>query len=279
MKKLILPLIASLAALPGAAFGQLLSYEGFDFTGPTVAGDGSGTGWFTGSNWTVSTQAGSSNYQIGTGSLSYSTLVTNGNHAVSSGNNTHILTRRMAAAAPSSGSFWASIVVDTNNFSGGLTFSNNADNNFNLISTVFSDRARFGFGINAGNFVYILDGREGSPVFGSVSGATADPTLLVAHFDVTNGVFNMWANPTIGGSSPTGGTRVANNVTFTRSGSTFAGDVTYAGLFSNWNTVQLDEVRLGTTFAGVTPVPEPSTAVLLALGLGGLIYLRRRRTV
>ena len=38
----------------------------------------------------------------------------------------------------------------------------------------------------------------------------------------------------------------------------------------------VDELRIGTTFADVTPIPEPATMTLLALG--GLALLRRRRS-
>jgi hypothetical protein len=39
-----------------------------------------------------------------------------------------------------------------------------------------------------------------------------------------------------------------------------------------------DEFRIGTTFASVTPIPEPSTsALLIGLGALALIGMRRRR--
>jgi len=38
-----------------------------------------------------------------------------------------------------------------------------------------------------------------------------------------------------------------------------------------------DEVRVGDTWADVSPIPEPSTYALLGLGLGALFFLRRRR--
>jgi hypothetical protein len=263
--------------ITSAAFATTLSYEGFDYSSGNLSGNGGGFGWFTDANWTISTAASASNFQISSGSLDAGDLLTTGNHIVSSGNNTHIYSRRMEAAAPSSGEFWASIVVQTNGLGGGLTFSNNANDNLNLNATDFNNRARFGFGINAGNFVYTLDGLEGTPVSGSVAGATGDATLLVAKFDVTNGLFSMWANPTLGGASPSGGTSIAEDVSFNRSGSTFANDVTHVGLFANWNGIQLDEVRLGTDFASVA-IPEPSTLALLGIaGLCAGLFARRRR--
>jgi hypothetical protein len=48
----------------------------------------------------------------------------------------------------------------------------------------------------------------------------------------------------------------------------FAGN----GLFT------IDDVRVGTTWQDVSPVPEPSTYALLASGLGALFFLRRRFT-
>ena len=45
-----------------------------------------------------------------------------------------------------------------------------------------------------------------------------------------------------------------------------------------WTNAQLDEIRIGETYADVTPftaVPEPATLVLLGLGLLGLASRRK----
>ncbi len=43
------------------------------------------------------------------------------------------------------------------------------------------------------------------------------------------------------------------------------------------NQTIIDEIRVGTTWADVTSVPEPSTFALAGLGLLGLIWLHRAR--
>ena len=48
------------------------------------------------------------------------------------------------------------------------------------------------------------------------------------------------------------------------------------GTFIGSTTVQFDDIRVGTEFADVVGVPEPSSSTLLLLGLSGLISRRRR---
>lgn len=253
-----------------AVFAATLSYEGFDYAQGDLAGNGGGVG-FTG-NWSVTTGS----WNVVADSLSYATLETTGNKVVAQTGGTNIAARS-TGSQPDSGEFWASILVDSLSWNGGgLTFSANTSN-LNLNAGDFDNRARFGFGINGSNYVYTLDGRTGTPVSGSVAGAPEGTVFLVAKFDVTNGLFSMWANPDPGGSSPTGGNLIAENVSFTRTGSDFANDIQFAGLFTNWSGVGLDEVRLGTDFASVV-IPEPSTLVLFGIaGLGAGIFARRRR--
>jgi hypothetical protein len=257
--KHILPFLAASIAVSSAAYAQ--SYDGFAYREFTALEEnGGGDGWFTGDNWTQIT----GNFNVDAKSLvvSDSRLATSGNHVVSVGNTTSFAARKLAKPAPAQGEFWASVVVDANGFGGGLSFSNtNAEtnNNLNLFAADFKSRPRFGFGINGRNFIYVLDGQEVHYITELVPGApntqqNSPPVLLVAKFDVTNGFFTLWANPALGGASPQGGIVVAKDVPFNRSGSRFSNDVSFVAVFANWAGVQLDEVRLGTSFADVAPV-------------------------
>ena len=246
MKKitfLLLPVAILSIALPTLR-ADLPVYEGFEFTG-SLAQKGSGSN-FSGP-WTVA----EGEFLVQADSLHHAHLMTRGNRVVSQVNGVSIAARRFSGA-PKEGEFWASVLVQ-GRYGSGLTFSNHPADNLNLVGRGFPERARFGFGINGDQFVYILDGRSEYPIFGSVDGATTAPTLLVVRFDISKGEFCMWANPTPGADAPEGGVQIADKVKFIRTGETFANDVNHVGLFANWGGVQLDEVRLGTSFREVTP--------------------------
>jgi hypothetical protein len=110
--------------------------------------------------------------------------------------------------------------------------------------------------------------------------ADTNVNLFVLRFDFSS-VFEgdsvtIWHNPTsLGGAEPGGaaGTLSNFNLEFDR--------VTLAHFESGFGNPGMfyDEVRLGTTWADVTPIPEPRTYALLAgLGVLALAALRRGRT-
>lgn len=107
--------------------------------------------------------------------------------------------------------------------------------------------------------------------------ADTNVNLFVLKFDLsatsnTDSV-TVWRNPAMSGADPlTGGqTLTGFDMTFDRTSlARFGGDGT------STTDITADEIRFGDSFAAVTPIPEPSSALLLlTAGLG--LAIRRRR--
>jgi len=91
--------------------------------------------------------------------------------------------------------------------------------------------------------------------------------------DFLVGDFLYWINPTLGVAPD-----VLNPTIYMNGG--FIGDLGSMQIYGRNTTVTVDEIRLGTSFASVTPVPEPSSFAALAgaFGLLAAMTKRRRRT-
>lgn len=108
--------------------------------------------------------------------------------------------------------------------------------------------------------------------------ADTNVNLFVLRFDFSSEVdgdsVTVWHNPTsLGGAEPgnAAGTLGGFNLEFDR--------VTLAHFETGLGNPGMfyDDVRLGSTWADVTPIPEPSTYALFAgLGVLGLLMIRRR---
>jgi MYXO-CTERM domain-containing protein len=86
---------------------------------------------------------------------------------------------------------------------------------------------------------------------------------------VGNDRFILYVNPTPGAPEPATGL-VKNDANF--------GLVQGLTLYST-GAMRIDELRVGQTFADVTPVPEPAALGLLAVALVAITRLPRRRDV
>lgn len=111
---------------------------------------------------------------------------------------------------------------------------------------------------------------NGSVVLSSILPTQGVTALLVAEVQLQagNDIVSLYVDPTAGAPQPGSAAAILNSEDF----GTIQGVATAGGL--PW---QLDEIRIGTTFGDVTPVPEPSTYALLLGGMGVLYVLRRKK--
>lgn len=160
-----------------------------------------------------------------------------------------------------------------------------ADNTTVYLSFLLRPSAGFGFygGVNLeGLFVgksgpvdnYSIEDSHGidqSPV--AAAAGTTVFLVLRAEFGALEDKFSLYVNPTPGGTEPL--TPDAYKSGFDSVGTIERLYINNAG---GWTT---DEIRIGATWAEVTPlsaVPEPATLGLLAAGLPGLaLFLRRKQ--
>lgn len=140
-----------------------------------------------------------------------------------------------------------------------------------ITNTVGNSYATFGLGNRS---------TVAGPWASSLQVATGTTYLIVVSYEFVSGTGNdvakMWINPdvsTFGGSSAPAYDLM---VTIT------AGDAALLNTVEIKNSsampiVQLDEIRVGTTWADVTPIPEPATVGMLGLGALTTLTVRRFR--
>jgi hypothetical protein len=120
---------------------------------------------------------------------------------------------------------------------------------------------------------WVLEDRGGSLQHASpVDITTSDTALLVVKAEyagVGDDRFTLYVNPTPGAPEPATGI-VKNDADF--------GLVQGLTIYST-GAMRIDELRVGQTFADVTPIPEPTSLGLAALAVFALRRTERRRSV
>jgi hypothetical protein len=110
----------------------------------------------------------------------------------------------------------------------------------------------------------------GGDSYSGVAATSNQTVLLVLRADYTSGndTFKLYVNPTSSAEPGTADATLTYNI----------GTQNGLGLNAGGPT-SFDEIRIGTTFADVTPslVPEPGTMSLVAIGLVTLLGYRSRR--
>jgi hypothetical protein len=254
-------LLALLAWAATDARAALVAAETFNYPPQQpLVGEAGGTGfaggWTTGGfNATVDT------YVTATGSLGYGGLTTSGGHAATAATAAiNGVARSFASPLGAAGTTdYFSVLLRPDGAVTGGTFNNF----FGLyLSSSLGNDVYFGKPGNGPITDYDVESRGGTNQHDAGIGAvTGRAVLLALRADFTAGVdkFTLYVDPTPGGAEPTTGT-VKQDVD--------AASVTGLTLYAT-GAFSVDEIRVGTTFADVVPVPEPGPALLCLVGLAG----------
>ncbi|MEO8350432.1 MAG: hypothetical protein ABI680_01800 [Chthoniobacteraceae bacterium] len=256
------------------AYSALNAYEPFDYTpvGSDLLGDNGGFGfsapWNTGGfNAFINT-----NYDVASGSLSFGSLLTQGN-SVSTGPVSQIagLTRDLAVPLGVPGTTaYVSFLLQPQGTLGEGVF-----NGFFGLTLESPDEPEVFMGKPGGDALdkYVIEYRGGANQHpSSVTPEVGQTTLIVVRADFGlpgfDDTFTMFANPVPGGAEPLVGDVLSANV------STITGLTLYSS-----GAYAIDELRVGDTFADVTPtvstVPEGGPGLpLLTFAVAFVFVLR-----
>jgi len=259
-------------ALCSAAPAALTVYDGFDYG--AVSGDLTGKNGGSGFSGAY-TDSGNSTIYSTTG-LTYGTLETAGGASLTADGGTATTLSFRGFTAISSGETWISFLARRNGAASTTTFAGLSFYNSTGIAAADSEFTISNAGTGTGGTWRLFDNNNGGATTAVSTGITiaSDTTyLLVAKIAWGAGAggtetVSLFVNPTLGSTPVTAlasrGINMATNIDKVR----------IAG--ANGVNYTFDEIRIGDSFASVTPVPEASTATALLLGFTTLAFRRRR---
>jgi len=262
-----------LAATSPSAKATLIAYDGFNYAaGQTVVGQGTNAGWSgAGDPYTIS--AGNST----NASIEASDMNT-GNGLLTSGNQLNLdgsapggnegVYRNLGATYNTAGNiYW---------FSALMQVDNNLGVSYAGVSLFSNSNEDFFFGQRNHANTWGIEQHAGSTANSLVSAANSTSAFLVVELNGITHTASLYVNPNLStGAIPA---KASTSLTFTDfSFNRFRAE---AGV----ETLDVDELRLGTTYADVTPSasaimqsPEPPAALCVALLLLGMPALRALR--
>jgi hypothetical protein len=265
--------------LVSPAPAQLIAYDPFNHAAPFqlngTASSGGGATWPSANTWQPFGGNGGSTQP---GNLTYGPLLTNGNHADFPRIDViNASIRSMAANQGGPGrDLWMSVVMSPSANDQGMAIYNGTTTEEVFVGTP-SGLTNFALRVDGG----FTGGAQQTAQVGPTVAANGLPHFVALHLSFTtagNSTITMYVDPDFSslgtGAAPTGGSTVSFS-----NGNPFPFESIALGNAGPVGTnIGFDEFRMGTTWASVSPVPEPSSLILAGCGLFGLAARRWRRS-
>ena len=260
MKQTVLCTTLAALLLTPVAHAALIATEQFSYTAGAIAGKNGGSG-FT-SVW----RGGGTVDAVG---QTYPGLATDGGGYVSDGNNGANFRDLGSTYGADGTTIFVSLLISAQpGFStenpdyAGFSFFDGGDARAN-------ERFYLGQTFRQGVYGFVRDGDSDNLSSASVSPASS---LLVLEINFLAGPDNvsLYINPTTGLAAPDGTPTIASVTSF---------NFDRIRIQSGFNAApfKFDEIRIGTTYADVSPVPVPEPTSMILLGFSGAAFLARRR--
>ena len=247
MKKVYI--VISLLALVFGVQGQVMVYDGFDYT----AGDlGTNGGWVPRSTGT--------DIQVIADNLTYAGYANSVGNAAQFSTSLGGKDPQLAFSAQTTGTVYASFLLKVTDVSGATSprysfgLSNAADpatssGNYTACLYIKASTGGYQIGINRGT-------TDTDTQWASAEYTLNDVVLVVVSYDITNQVSKIWINPastSFGASSSPAETASAIAGNFPGTNSNTIASVFFRQTNTQNPVMVLDELRIGTTWADVTP--------------------------
>lgn len=256
--------VAALVFLSRSAEAQLFQ-EGFNYPTGNLAGNGPWTG-------------GNNNLTINSANLTYSSLPDLGGNSLSvvSGVSAGSSVANFTSSPITAGSIYYSFLAEctslptANNYltsllPAGATGPNGSGDPLGVYVGQQTAGSTYKVGIRSGG--------SGATYTTSANFTTGTVNLFVVEYTFGGNV-NLWVNPTLGGSQPTADVSFAAGVAAANL-QEIGFKAQSAATAGNW---LFDDLRIGTAWADVTPVPEPSAYAIAGLGLVALaVHFRKSK--
>lgn len=239
-------LLLLIAVFPMRA--ALIVYDGFNYTAAAPVTGNGGTGWS--GSW-------SGNNTVTSPGYSYSTLPVEGNRVTTSGDNFGSF--RSLSSQSGSGTYYVSFIVqrvtgDGSGYGGISLYAGGAEQ---LFIGQTSDQNNFGLQRH---------GTGGSTVNSTAPSTTLSFLVVRIDFNGANSSARLYVNPTLGTEPGSANATIATMAAFNFD------QVRIQSGNGTGPTFGFDEVRIGTTYADVAPVPEPVNVALLAFAGFAVLY-------